>query len=86
MKFYSYIIASKKPFLKTYVGWTNNLKKRLECHNSGKGAKATRGRKWSIVYYLSFNSKRKAMVGEYELKKNKELRKEIRLKITHNEE
>ena len=86
MKFYSYIIASKKPFVKTYVGWTNNLKRRLKNHNSGKGAKATRGRKWAIVYYLSFKSKRKAMVGEYKLKNNKKLRKKIRLGLIKNEE
>ena len=28
----------------TYVGYTNNLKKRLDLHNSGKGAKFTRGK------------------------------------------
>jgi len=26
----------------TYIGITNNLENRLKCHNSGKGAKATR--------------------------------------------
>ena len=27
-----------------YTGWTNNLEKRINCHNKGKGAKYTRGR------------------------------------------
>ena len=31
-----------------YVGYTNNLKKRLELHNNNKGAKFTKGRKWSL--------------------------------------
>ena len=34
----------------SYVGWTNNLKKRLQLHNSGKGAKFTRGRKWILIF------------------------------------
>ena len=34
----------------TYVGWTNNLKKRLQLHNSGKGAKFTRGRKYCRTF------------------------------------
>ena len=33
-----------------YLGWTNNLKKRLQLHNSGKGAKFTRGRKWILIF------------------------------------
>ena len=41
----------------TYVGYTKDLKKRLKLHNSGKGAKFTRGRKWKIVYKEFFNSK-----------------------------
>tara|TARA_B100001245_G_scaffold206797_1_gene168964 strand:+ start:317 stop:577 length:261 start_codon:yes stop_codon:yes gene_type:complete len=84
MKFYSYIIASKIPFPKTYVGWTTNLEKRLGVHNLSKGAKSTRGRKWSLVYYLSFNSKRKAMQQEYKLKKDKKFRKKIKLKFIHD--
>ena len=34
----------------SYVGWTNNLKKRLQLHNSSKGAKFTRGRKWVLIF------------------------------------
>ena len=51
MTFYVYILGSKKRGRKkTYVGWTNNLIKRLQKHNSGKGAKSTKGRKWKIIY------------------------------------
>ena len=35
---------------KTYVGYTNNIKLRLSKHNSSKGAKATKGYKWEIIY------------------------------------
>ena len=38
MPFYVYIIGTKEPKKRTYVGWTNNIKKRLELHNTSKGA------------------------------------------------
>ena len=61
----------------SYVGYTNNLKKRLNLHNSGKGAKFTRGKKWKLVYYEKYDSKSIAMKKEYKLKKNYKLRKKI---------
>ena len=38
------------------TGYTNNLKK-IDQHNSGKGAKFTRGRKWMLIYKEKFNQK-----------------------------
>ena len=52
----------------SYVGWTNNLKKRLQLHNSGKGAKFTRGRKWILIFKKKMLSKKNAMQFEYKLK------------------
>tara|TARA_B100000029_G_C17428667_1_gene907050 strand:- start:882 stop:1130 length:249 start_codon:yes stop_codon:yes gene_type:complete len=81
MNHYVYLIASlKNSKLKTYVGYTNNLKKRLNLHNTGKGAKSTKGRKWKLIYKEKFNSKRTAMSREYYLKKNRKLRKKITFK------
>ena len=40
---YTYIVKCSDETL--YTGWTNNLKKRLEAHNSGKGAKYTKNRR-----------------------------------------
>jgi len=62
---------------KSYVGYTNNIKLRLEKHNSNKGAKATKGYKWLLIYSKKFKSKSNAMSFEYELKKNKPERKKI---------
>jgi len=59
---------------KTYVGYTNNIKNRLIKHNSGKGAKSTRGYKWEIIYRKKFLSKSAAMSFEYLLKKNRKKR------------
>jgi putative endonuclease len=62
---------------KTYVGYTNNLELRLEKHNSGKGAKSTKGYKWIVIYSKKFKTKNNAMSYEYKLKMNKSLRKKI---------
>ena len=77
-KFYVYLIANlNNKKIITYVGWTNNLKKRLQLHNSGKGAKFTRGRKWILIFKKKLLSKKKAMQFEYKLKKNRKVRKDI---------
>ena len=82
MPFFVYLIVSnlKKNKKISYVGYTNNLKKRLDLHNSGKGAKFTRGKKWKLVYYKKYDSRSTAMKKEYILKKNYKLRKEIKTK------
>ena len=61
----------------SYVGYTNDIKKRLNLHNSGKGAKFTRGRLWKLRYFKIYTTKRKAMSEEYKLKKNYSLRNKI---------
>ena len=62
---------------KTYVGYTNNLDLRLDKHNSNRGAKSTKGYKWTLIYSKKFKTKNEAMSFEYTLKKNKILRKEL---------
>jgi len=64
----------------SYVGYTNNLKKRINLHNSGKGAKFTKGRKWKLIYKEKYNSKSEAISREYYIKKNKTLRNKIKNK------
>ena len=51
---------------------------RLAKHNTSKGAKFTRGRKWILAYSMSYDSKSKAMSEEYKLKKNYKLRNKIK--------
>ena len=69
---------------KTYVGYTNNLRLRLKKHNTNKGAKATKGYKWVIIFKKQFLSKSKAMSYEYSLKKNR-IKRSIILKKSLNE-
>ena len=53
-----------------YTGWTNDLEKRLEAHNSGKGAKYTRGRcPVTLVYSETLSTKEEALHRECEIKK-----------------
>ena len=81
MRFFVYVIGSvNNSKLTTYVGYTNNLLKRIILHNRGKGAKFTRGRKWFLMYYETFKSKNKAMKREYEIKKDKKFREKIKLR------
>ena len=83
MPYFVYLILSKFRNKKkvSYVGYTRDLQKRLDLHNSGKGAKFTRGKKWKLVYYEKYDSKSEAMKNEYKLKKNYKLRKKIKLKF-----
>ena len=72
MAYYVYIIKTVKPFKsKSYVGFTINLAKRLKKHNSGRGAKSTRGYKWMLIYKRYFKDKSKAMSYEYKLKNDR---------------
>ena len=62
----------------TYVGYTNNLSKRIKLHNNGRGAKFTRGRKWVLIYKEKFKSKKEAISREYYIKNNRVLRNKIK--------
>ena len=81
MKYFVYLIISfGNKRLISYVGYTKNIKNRLKLHNSSKGAKFTRGRKWKIIYKKSYNTKSEAMKNEHLLKKNKRKRFKIKNK------
>ena len=79
MKHFVYLIITHyNKRLISYVGYTNNIKKRLKLHNSSKGAKFTRGRKWKLAYYKRYDNKILAMKEEYKLKKDYKLRSKIK--------
>ena len=78
MSFYVYMLKSMGNKPVTYVGYTNNLKKRINLHNIGKGAKFTRGRKWKLIYKEKHKSKKEAISREYYIKNNKTLRNKIK--------
>ena len=84
MKFYVYLLISKKnDNIISYVGYTNNLENRLSKHNSSRGAKFTRGRKWEMIYKKACKTKSEAIKEEHKLKKNYLLRKKIKNKFLY---
>ena len=79
MYHYVYILKTLDGYLnKTYVGYSIDVNSRLKKHNSSKGAKATRGYKWKIIYKKRFLSKSEAIKSEILLKKNRTLRNKIK--------
>ena len=78
MSYFVYMLKSLSKFPVTYVGYTNDLKKRIKLHNNGKGAKFTRGRKWKLIYKERLNSKKEAISRECYIKKNRTFRNKIK--------
>ncbi|WP_026693236.1 GIY-YIG nuclease family protein [Peribacillus kribbensis] len=53
-----------------YAGYTNDLERRIDVHNQGKGAKYTRGRlPVQLVYHITYPDKSSAMKAEYKVKR-----------------
>ena len=78
---YTYIVRCRDGTL--YTGWTKNLEKRIEAHNSGKGARYTKSRRpVKLVYYEEFETKEEAMSREYAIKHMKKNKKEMLLQKT----
>lgn len=66
-----------------YAGYTNDLKKRLQAHNEGKGAKYTKSRHRRPVHLLyaeAWPTKQAAMRAEWRFKQLKRRAKEVYLK------
>jgi len=78
MSFIVYMLKSISNKSVTYVGYTKDLKKRIQLHNTGKGAKFTRGRKWVLIYKEKFKSKKEAISREYYIKNNRSLRNKLK--------
>lgn len=77
---YTYIVKCSDETL--YTGWTNNLRKRLEAHNSGKGAKYTKNRRpVELVYFEEYDTKQEAMKREYAIK---QLSRQKKLALIHS--
>ncbi|MEW6644075.1 MAG: GIY-YIG nuclease family protein [Pseudomonadota bacterium] len=73
-----YVLASAAGTrLTTYVGWTNDLPRRLARHNAGTGARSTRGRTWIVLYTETFATRNEAMSREWHLKRDRVFRKQL---------
>tara|TARA_E500000178_G_scaffold113848_1_gene113791 strand:+ start:256 stop:522 length:267 start_codon:yes stop_codon:yes gene_type:complete len=86
MSYFVYILISySNNRYVSYVGYTSDIVKRINDHNSSKGAKFTRGRKWKLIYKQKFKTKSEAMKAEIKLKKNKYKRERIKQKYIKND-
>jgi putative endonuclease len=85
MHFFVYLLITKnKNKYLSYVGFTNNINKRLKLHNAGKGAKFTRGRKWTLIYKKRYKSKSIAMKEEFKLKNDRKMRNLLKTEYINN--
>lgn len=76
---YTYMLRCRDKSL--YTGWTNNIEKRVDEHNDGKGAKYTRSRRpVELVYYELFETKEEAMRREWQIKQLSKKEKEALIK------
>ena len=83
MDCFVYVLGSRdkvRPL--TYVGWTNDVTRRLAKHNAGKGARTTRGRVWVLLHSERFATRREAMSREWHLKRDRKFRKTLALTLT----
>ena len=73
---YTYMVRCADGSL--YTGWTNDLEKRVKCHNEKKGSKYTKPRlPVSLVYFEAFDTKEEAMSREAAIKRLTKERKEL---------
>jgi putative endonuclease len=79
---YVYVLGTRaKHRALTYVGWTNDVARRLAMHNAGKGARSTRGRTWILLYSEPFATRHEAMSREWHLKRDRKFRKQLALRL-----
>ncbi|MBN8606260.1 MAG: GIY-YIG nuclease family protein [Caulobacterales bacterium] len=75
---YVYVLGSLRGAdRRTYVGWCVDLEQRLAAHNSGRGARSTRGRAWVLLYAERFAARREAMSREVSLKRDRKFRAQL---------
>ena len=65
--FYTYVLKSKKDG-ELYIGFSSDLKKRLEEHNKGLVDITKHRRPFELVYYEACRNKEKALAREKSLK------------------
>ena len=80
MSCFTYIVRCSDGTL--YTGWTNDLEKRIACHNQKKGAKYTKSRTpVTLVYSEQFETKEEAMRREYRIKQYSRKEKELLIQV-----
>ena len=78
--FYVYVLQSDKDKT-TYIGFTEDLRKRLAEHNSGKAKSVKHKLPLCLVYYEAYKDKTQARKRELELKNNRSKKEELYKRI-----
>ncbi|MBI2552197.1 GIY-YIG nuclease family protein [Candidatus Uhrbacteria bacterium] len=81
--FYVYVIKSERNG-NTYVGYSNDLKRRFMEHNRGLSHSTKTGVPWTLVYYESYRSKADARYREDNLKKHAKAYGQLRGRIKNS--
>ena len=70
-----------------YCGWTTQLDKRVEAHNSGRGAKYTRSRlPVELVWFAAYEDRHEALSREWHIKRMSHAEKEKLVRSGSNPE
>jgi putative endonuclease len=78
MDCYVYVLGSTgRGGIRTYVGWTLDLARRLTQHNGGRGARSTRGRVWVLLHSECYGTRKEAMSREWHLKRDRVFRRKL---------
>ena len=65
--YYVYLLRSKSERQGYYLGYSSDLKRRLQEHNEGKNL-STRYSQWELVYYEAYQTEKAARLREKRLK------------------
>jgi len=81
--FYVYVIKSNKDN-KLYIGYTNDLKRRIEEHRKGRSFSTKHRGPFSLIYYEAFKSQKDATAREKQLKKFKSSYGQLKKRIQNS--
>ena len=79
--YYVYVIENEIGEL--YYGSTNDLKRRLVEHQSGKSF-ATKGHNWILIYYEAYRNETDARIREQQIKHNGGTKKHLKNRIVRS--
>lgn len=79
--FYVYLIKSRKDG-ELYIGYTNDLKRRLLEHNKGLNYSTKNRRPFDLIYYESYKSEDDAKHREYNLKLRANAFNQLKIRIS----
>ena len=78
--YYVYVIQSLDEDKKRYIGYSSDLRKRIDQHNCGMNT-STAHRQWRLVYYEAYLNEEDAKVRERRLKHDGRARRQLYARI-----